>query len=276
MKTLRRPPWALVCLALSSGCSWTLVQPASAGNTDDLGSFIKAFYPSTYTNGTLGADWCYNVEMSLTDLWWYEDLQYLASKKKYQIYVQHAARIQTIYQDSYDGKNFHWNYSSIFLAVEADDSPIYFPKSRESGNQVYLSSNLGTPQTRKAEANGIASTPLQVRTCENILAPGDTATPTPTPVEYQLARFLEAYFLPYTVTVTVSNLWNAYQTPEHDDKFDFDASGNYIYWNFADRWHAVRNIARIKIELRLPRVKPSDPPSATGHLILGYGGGAGP
>jgi hypothetical protein len=179
-----------------------------AKGSKELFAYIKAHYP--YNDGYLGADWCFNVETSLYDFWWYTNL---AKKGLYAVHVDHGARIQTIYAVDPKNPQGKWNYGSIFLSVEVGPDTLYPPAKAQ-------------PQVPPSGDGN-----LEIK-----------SPPCMTP-----EQFLDAYFLPYDMTFSDS-IDLTKPAPQNDD-FSTDDDTYYRYWEFAGRYHRVTHIARIKIKL---------------------------
>lgn len=226
-----------------------LLAPASASaqlTRDNLSTWVKLQFDKVYSDGTLGRDWCYNVETERDYTYWYAAFKTMAGAELKGVQIRNPARIQALYKDTSDGLT---KYSSIFIGLENDQLPF---------TPFDLNQPAKPPSAAQA-AGGKAQATVEAKA--NLEEPPNTTC-------LSLADFLQAYVLPYRLKVTA-----AYAERQEDEQ-TFDLRYTYRYWIFNRRAHKIRGVTRFKIDLE--DWNNAQPVSGTTYLVVGFGGGAGP
>lgn len=229
---------ALSVVGAFLGCALPLT--ATAQDTVTLAKLIESNFP--YPNGTLGNDWCYNVETEDYS-WWYYNLT--SDPKNLQATpIRNIAKIQTTYVPA----NGFRRYASVFLGLNIPAS---------AGLPLTAFSIKIAPIPKVDKKVEVKPKPPKQTSDPAVLQEPDPNVSTCQP----MSEFLNAYVLPLTMTVQdVSGVKT-------------DPGPDYRYWMFNGKGHQVRGIQSYPISL----VDSAAGKTYDGiQLVIGYGGGAGP
>lgn len=248
--------WKAVATALCAigMCSGAFAQapPAPPVNSvTDLAEAIKGLFGLRYSDGTVGNDWCYNVETERGYSYWYykagaDTLPLTASQ------MQSTARIQAIYIDS---KTKVPTYASVFLGVVANTAIPQRAFGPYVARPTVQSSYVQSEASKKHRA---------------ALVSGGLKFPTANSTCMDLAQFMVSYFLPNALDVQANT-----QVTLDVESFDANYDKGVRWWMFAGRGHAVFNISTYNVKVRW-NDNGGLPQSTDVTLVVGFGGGAGP
>jgi hypothetical protein len=233
--------------------------PDKVGNPTDLAYNIRAQFAFQYNNGTVGNDWCFNVETERGYSWWYYKIGNDVLKPHK---MGHTARIQAIY----DGTGVR-TYASVFLGFFIDEttSPVIAAQNFDLNFTSY-----GPRVTaRKPEAPGgkviTSSMPSGYQGVPLLNIP-DSGTQC-----MDFEAFLNAYVLPNTALTVKTD------TPVlRDLESAMPSQYNGRWWMFNGRGHQVFNISTYAITVTTPAVGSTPGTAFPVTLVVGFGGGAGP
>jgi hypothetical protein len=245
----------LCAIGMSSG-AFAQVTPPPVNSVTDLADAIAGLFGKKYGNGTVGNDWCYNVETERGYSYWYykagaDTLPLTATQ------VTRTARIQATYTDSNNGNVI--TYASVFLGVVANpplpqsisfDLNVTMPKGQLTSKPSFVES-----ESAKKYRAALASPGLQF--------------PTTNSTCMDLAHFLVAYFLPNDLQVQPNTVVTLDQG-SFGEVYDTAVR----WWMFSGRGHAVFNISTYQLKVAYKLNGITQTTNAT--LVVGFGGGAGP
>jgi hypothetical protein len=220
-----------------------------------------------YTQGTLGNDWCFNVDKELGYSWWYFDQGDGNGLVAHPIV--NTVRIQGTYLDPSSTSNYK-KYASLILGLDVLQQG-NFPVGVNSATSTLDSLPVKDLAKMKRVTPRVATAPGTGDPFPNPTNPLNVPSSSPSTC-FTLGDFLMAYVLPF---VPMMQSQPSLRTPNwYKDSVTFDDNYTVRYWMFKGRAHAVINITSYGFGLQDTASTPNQYGNV--RLVVGIGGGAGP